>query len=106
MIKYWEIKGSKGDIWLTCDSPNRWFEHNCTMQPGIEMAIWEPCNYVSNLAYDRLVVELCSQTDWVMELNTLNDIRLSGPQSSPLIGGNSARYWALIGWKNMPYRHS
>ena len=52
------------------------------------MAIWEPCNYVSNLAYDRLVVELCSQTDWVMELNTLNDIRLSGPQSSPLIGRN------------------
>ena len=28
------------------------------------MAIWEPCNYVSNLAYDRLVVELCNQEDW------------------------------------------
>ena len=41
------------------------------------MAIWEPCNYVSNLAYDRLVVELCTQTDWVMDLDTLNDIRQS-----------------------------
>ena len=41
------------------------------------MAIWEPCNYVSNLAYDRLVVELCTQTDWVMELTTLNSIRQS-----------------------------
>merc|ERR1711963_322163 len=52
-----------------------WEEKNCTLQPGIEMAIWEPCNYVSNLAYDRLVVELCSQTDWVMPLDTLNHIR-------------------------------
>ena len=38
------------------------------------MAIREPCNYVSNLANDRLVVELCSQTDWVMELNTLGTV--------------------------------
>ena len=61
---------------LHCDCEQaRWFEKNCTVQPGIEMAIWEPCNYVSNLAYDRLVVELCTQTDWVMELSTLNNIR-------------------------------
>ena len=25
------------------------------------MDIWEPCNYVSNLAYDRLLVEICVQ---------------------------------------------
>ena len=31
-----------------------------------EMAIWEPCNYVSNLAYDRLVVEICKQEDWTL----------------------------------------
>ena len=58
------------------------------------MAIWEPCNYVSNLAYDRLVVELCSQTDWVMDLDTLNDIR---QRPLPLIGPDLARYCALIG---------
>ena len=58
------------------------------------MAIWEPCNYVSNLAYDRLVVELCTQTDWVMDLDTLNDIRQS---PLPLIGLDLARYCALIG---------
>ena len=28
---------------------------------GVEMDIWEPCNYVSNLAYDRLLVEICVQ---------------------------------------------
>ena len=31
------------------------------------MAIWEPCNYVSNLAYDRLVVEICKQQDWTLD---------------------------------------
>ena len=45
----------------------RWFERNCTVQPGVEMAIWEPCNYVSNLAYDRLVVELCHQDNWTID---------------------------------------
>lgn len=30
------------------------------------MAIWEPCNYVSNLAYDRLVVEICKQEGWTL----------------------------------------
>ena len=89
MIQYWEMRGQKGDMWIECPAlDTRWYEDNCTVQPGLDIAIWEPCNYVSNLAYDRLVVELCSQTDWVMELNTLNDIRLSGPQSSPLIGRN------------------
>ena len=32
----------------------------------LEMAIWEPCNYVSNLAYDRLVVEMCNQDNWIL----------------------------------------
>ena len=31
---------------------------------GVEMDIWEPCNYVSNLAYDRLLVEMCVQQAW------------------------------------------
>ena len=31
------------------------------------MAIWEPCNYVSNLAYDRLVVEICNQEGWTLD---------------------------------------
>ena len=29
------------------------------------MAIWEPCNYVSNLAYDRLVLEMCNQVNFI-----------------------------------------
>ena len=34
------------------------------------MAIWEPCNYASNLAYNKLTQEICAQTwsippEWV-----------------------------------------
>ena len=34
---------------------------NFQITTEVEMAIWEPCNYVSNLAYDRLLVEMCVQ---------------------------------------------
>ena len=52
------------------------------------MAIWEPCNYVSNLAYDRLAVELCSQTDWTMSQQEVNKIA----ESFALITFGSAFY--------------
>ena len=54
MIKYWEMRGKEEDVWISCDSPEerltvyfkigdiifspslfRWFESNCTMQPGV-----------------------------------------------------------------------
>lgn len=35
------------------------FNNIILITPEVEMAIWEPCNYVSNLAYDRLLVEMC-----------------------------------------------
>ena len=53
MVKYWENRGQDGDSWHSCDEHGHWFESNCTLQPGTGMAIWEPCNYASNLAYDR-----------------------------------------------------
>ena len=52
IIDFWESRGQEGDIWKSCDH-NKWFESNCTYQPGLGLAIWEPCNYASNLAYDR-----------------------------------------------------
>ena len=67
MVQYWQMGGQKGDLWDHCEADEvRWFESNCTMQHGLEMAIWEPCNYISNLAYDRLVLELCRQDDWTL----------------------------------------
>ena len=65
MVKYWEVGGVRYDYWVPCNTA-RWFEFNCTNLPGLGMDIWEPCNTVSNLAYDRLVVELCNQQDWTL----------------------------------------
>ena len=33
----------------------------------LDIAIWEPCNYVSNLAYDRLALEICNQENWTID---------------------------------------
>ena len=52
------------------------------------MAIWEPCNYVSNLAYDRLAVEICSQTGWSLPTQNVNKIA----QSFALLTFGSAFY--------------
>ena len=35
------------------------------------MDIWEPCNYASNLAYDRLMFEMCLQEDWAFSPQTV-----------------------------------
>lgn len=51
-----------------------WFENNCTRQAPVEMDIWEPCNYASNLAYDRLVVEMCLQQQWTLSANAVTKI--------------------------------
>jgi len=68
MIDYWDMRGLEYDGWLECNSSEKeYMEKNCTIQPIVEMAIWEPCNYVSNLAYDRLVLEICNQNDWTLE---------------------------------------
>ena len=76
MFEYWEVGGIKYDYWVPCPptTSHRWFEFNCTLQPGIEMAIWEPCNTVSNLAYDRLVVELCNQEHWTLSIHAVKRI--------------------------------
>ena len=56
------------------DSRSGWFESNCTKQQPVEMDIWEPCNYISNLAYDRLAVEMCLQQDWALSEHTVSKI--------------------------------
>jgi len=38
------------------------------------MDIWEPCNYASNLAYDRLMIEMCLQEDWFFSSHTVSKI--------------------------------
>ena len=35
MIQYWEMGGLEGDLWRSCQHQEKWFESNCTQQPGI-----------------------------------------------------------------------
>ena len=51
----------KNCTFLTCRLPLETYTNIIPTTQGVEMAIWEPCNYVSNLAYDRLLVEMCVQ---------------------------------------------
>jgi len=81
MRQFWTTRGQEGDIWNECptrgqdiDSRSGWFESNCTKQQPVEMDIWEPCNYISNLAYDRLAVEMCLQQSWALSPHTVSKI--------------------------------
>ena len=35
MIQYWEMGGAEGDQWRPCEQQGKWFESNCTHQPGL-----------------------------------------------------------------------
>ena len=60
MVEYWSTRGKEGDTWRSCPEKSSWFESNCSSQPGVvAMDIWEPCNFASNLAYDRLIDSRC-----------------------------------------------
>ena len=70
MVEYWSTRGKSNDTWRSCSEKSSWFEWNFTTQPGVTMDIWEPCNYASNLAYDRSVAnrdlrlfQKCYKTD-------------------------------------------
>jgi hypothetical protein len=49
IIRIWEAGWQEEDPWYDCETTKS-FESNCTSQPGLGLAIWEPCNYASNLA--------------------------------------------------------
>ena len=85
MVDYWGARGGPADTWYQCDYNDTdlrapcqptwsWFECNCTTQHPVEMDIWEPCDYVSNLAYDRLMVEMCLQQDWAFDSQAVKKI--------------------------------
>jgi len=85
MTQYWQTRGGENDTWYECDtsnlpiidplrSPDAYFENNCTRQEPVTMDIWEPCNYASNLAYDRLMLEMCLQEDWAFSSQTVGNI--------------------------------
>jgi len=83
MIEYWTTGVElAGQVWNDCRERNcggglmstsGWQECNCTNQPGFGMAIWEPCNYASNLAYNALALEVCAQ-DWAIPAEMVSTV--------------------------------
>ena len=44
----------------------KFLDNNCTVQDYGKIPIWEPCNYASNIAYYRALVEICEKKNWSM----------------------------------------
>ena len=106
--------------------PLGWFECNCTYQEPSGIAIWEPCNYASNLAYDRfpnlhfqnnniclwarLMVEVCLQQGWAFPQETVEDSPSSSSSSTSSSQGcqdcrglcHRHRRLLLFPWKSDP----
>ena len=57
MILYHDQNGVPGDEWGSNQLP--YFETNVTTQEFHNMTIYEPCNYVSNLAYYHVATMVC-----------------------------------------------
>eukprot|EP00462_Mataza_sp_D1_P019372 CAMPEP_0175127334 /NCGR_PEP_ID=MMETSP0087-20121206/4333_1 /TAXON_ID=136419 /ORGANISM="Unknown Unknown, Strain D1" /LENGTH=415 /DNA_ID=CAMNT_0016409309 /DNA_START=128 /DNA_END=1375 /DNA_ORIENTATION=- len=70
-LQYFEQNGTADDRWGSCTNVsicNHYMENNATALPGdVPATIYEPCNYVSNVAYYRVVPQLCDHTGWTME---------------------------------------
>ena len=86
---------SESDEWRQdCNRTPReeyWMENNCTVQQYGDMAIWEPCNYASNMAYYHSVLEICSKPhNWSFPLTSKNAIG----ETFALLGFSSAFYHA------------
>ena len=81
LIDYANDGGTPGsDEWRQdCNRPPRekyWMENNCTVQKYGNIAIWEPCNYASNMAYYHSFLETCSSKNhnWSFPIKSRNAI--------------------------------
>ena len=57
MVQYHDQNGVPGDEWGSHLS--NYFEYNVTSQDFHNLTIYEPCNYVSNLAYYHVTTMIC-----------------------------------------------
>ena len=76
MLSYWKSNGTSSDSrgredhWGECDPKDSWCSQTLYLRhtPGYfgeeEMKIYEPCNYVSNVAYYRSVTRICDYPEW------------------------------------------
>lgn len=69
-IEYFDSNGTKGDRWGNCiHSKNQsechdYHELNATALNRDGIIIYEPCNYVSNVAYYHVSTQMCDYSKW------------------------------------------
>lgn len=99
------------DDWLPCPATEGlgWFEKDCKIQEFGNISIWEPCNYVSNLAYYRTTTEICARKQWHLPSASVKAITKAFASlatgssfmhgSETIVGGSSdVRVNDLFGW--------
>jgi len=67
MVAYHQSNGTGNDTWGSClgnGHCHEYHEQNLTIQDYQGIGIYEPCNYVSNLAYYHVVTSICENTQW------------------------------------------
>ena len=59
MIDYWNTRGGVDDSWGS--SGTTYMEQNATTTTFLNMVIYEPCNYASNIAFYHDTTEICNR---------------------------------------------
>lgn len=59
IINYWLMNGTGTDFWGK--NTLAYVEHNATNSEFLNMTIYEPCNYASNVAYYHDATEICNR---------------------------------------------
>ena len=89
-VTYALSNGTLNDPWYENKTHHPWIEFNTTVSDLHNITIFEPCNWVSNVAYYRTLVSVCDKSDW-----TLSPAAVKGlAQGFALLGSGSAFYHA------------
>ena len=100
ILNYWLSNGTKRDtygykdLWDDGRVRGKWHVRH---EPGYfgdeKMKVYEPCNYVSNLAFYHSVTEICEKTDWSMDIDSVRAQKRSFAQ---LALGSAFHHMALV----------
>ena len=77
--RYWQTNGTAID-WQ--GNPDHWGSHNTRLSKQYvgsfgddQMIVYEPCNYVSNVAYFRSVTRICDYPNWTLSNDYVREFK-------------------------------
>ena len=89
-VSYALSNGTRGDPWYENATHHPWIEFNTTKSELHNITIFEPCNWVSNVAYYRTLASVCDKSDWTISPEAVKGFA----QGFALLGSGSAFYHA------------